>query len=173
MSISGLFMKALVAALLLGSGVSVHAQLLCGSPSCSVSTGGMAFGSGYDPFDVLSHDSAAATITVECSATSLLLLCQVPYEVSMNTGSAGSYDPREMQLNSSRLEYNIYTDPTRLLIWGDGISSETVTVIGALIFPILFGGTVSADHQAYGRIFAGQVVETGSYSDSVLVTVEF
>ncbi len=165
--------KLLLLAALLGLGTSSQAQLLCGSPTCVVSTGGLSFGASYDPFAVLPDDSATATITVECTATALLQLCIVPYEVSIDTGGAGGYSPREMTAGAEVLQYNVYTDPTRLLVWGDGISSGTLTVSGVLSYPILFGGTQSADHQAYGRIFAGQLVDSGSYSDSLTITVSY
>lgn len=153
--------------------LGAHAQVLCGTPVCTVATGGLSFGAGYDPFSVLPDDSATATVTVECTASALIQACTVPYEVSLDPGGAASYSPREMSQGASSLQYNIYTDPTRLLIWGDGIASGTLTVSGILNFPLLFGGTRSADHQAYGRIFAGQVVDSGSYTDSVTVTVSY
>lgn len=165
--------RTLVAGGMFGVSIAAHAQLVCGSPSCSVSTGGLSFGSGYDPFAVLPDDSATATVTVQCTATALLQLCIVPYEVSLDTGGSGSYSPREMSFGAQVLQYNIYADPTRLLIWGDGISGGSQTVSGVLSYPILFGGTQSADHQAYGRIFAGQVVDSGSYTDTVTITVSY
>lgn len=163
------YMVAIAFLVPLGAG----AQVLCGTPTCAVSTGGLSFGAGYDPFAVLPDDSATGTVTVECTATALLQLCTVPYDISLDTGGSGSYGPREMSQGSSTLQYNIYTDPTRLLIWGDGIASGTLTVSGVLSFPALFGGTQSADHQAYGRIFAGQVVDSGSYTDTLTVTLSY
>lgn len=61
------------------------------------------------------------------------------------------------------LSYNLYIDPTRLLVWGDG-SGLTTTVTNLAL---------SADHTVYGRIPAQQNVTAGSYADLIVVTVTF
>jgi spore coat protein U-like protein len=63
------------------------------------------------------------------------------------------------------LDYNLYTDPNRMVVWGDGISGVTVSGSGT-------GSTV--DHPVYGRIPGGQTgAYIGSYSDTITVTLSF
>ena len=62
------------------------------------------------------------------------------------------------------LQYNLYTDPARTEIWGDG--QFGVTVPGA-------GNGTTQSFPVYGRVFPGQVVPSGPYSDYIQVTVLF
>ncbi|MBB3047521.1 spore coat protein U-like protein [Litorivivens lipolytica] len=72
-----------------------------------------------------------------------------------------------MSSGANSLNYNLYTDPTYLTVWGDG-NGGTATVpgaIGVLLLPI--------DHVVYGRIPAGQNSAAGNYSDTISVTVTY
>ena len=67
------------------------------------------------------------------------------------------------------LSYNLYSDPTRLIVWGNGAVGAAVT---------LTGGTVSAGQRRftrtiYGRISALQNVRAGPYGDTLVITVTF
>ena len=73
------------------------------------------------------------------------------------------------------MSYNIYTDPTRLIIWGDdtgGSSSRngSVLVPGCLL---LICADNTTTEPVYGRIPAQQIVPVGSYSDQILVTITY
>jgi spore coat protein U-like protein len=61
------------------------------------------------------------------------------------------------------LSYNLYLDPTRLTIWGDG-SATTGTVSGT---------GITGSYTVYGRIPARQNAVVGIYADIVTVTVAF
>jgi spore coat protein U domain-containing protein, fimbrial subunit CupE1/2/3/6 len=120
---------------------------------CSVTTSGINFGD-YDVFSIL-DDDITGTINVSCqSATS--------YSISLSTGS-GTYAARVMTSAGNILNYNLYLDPTRLTVWGDG-SAGTGTVSGS--------GTASSN-PVFGRIPARQNVYVGTYTDVVTVTVTF
>jgi spore coat protein U-like protein len=85
--------------------------------------------------------------------------------VSLSTGSSGRYGDRTMVDGREELHYNLYVDPARTIIAGDG-SNGTRTLEGRrtgneTAFPV------------YGTLPAGQSVAAGSYSDNVVVTVEF
>ena len=122
---------------------------------CSVSTLGVSFGN-YDVFSAL-NDDITGTINVNCpSATA--------YSISLSSGS-GTYTARAMTSGVNILAYNLYLDPTRLTIWGDG-SSGTGTVSGT-------GTGAVVGSPVYGRIPAGQNAYVGSYTDVVIVTVTF
>jgi spore coat protein U-like protein len=122
---------------------------------CSVSTLGLSFGN-YDVFSTL-NDDITGTLNVNCpSATS--------YSISLSSGS-GTYASRAMTNGINVLSYNLYLDPTRLTIWGDG-SAGTGTVSGT-------GTGATVGSPVYGRIPAGQNAYVGSYADVVTVTVTF
>lgn len=76
------------------------------------------------------------------------------------------FNPRHLaSAADDRLTYDLFTDPARTSIWGDG-TDGTVTSGGD-------GDTTSAHHTIYGRIPAGQNVRIGTYSDLITVTLEF
>jgi spore coat protein U-like protein len=99
--------------------------------------------------------NGAGTVSVACSpATS--------YSVGLSTGN-GSYSQRRLSSGSATLDYNLYTDASRSIVWGDGTSGSST--VG--------GNGESVDHTVYGRIPAQQNVTAGNYGDTVIVTVTF
>ena len=134
------------------------ALLACLTPAvaganCSVSTSGVAFG-GYDPF-ATSHLDSAGTIAISCDAA-------IPYTIALGTG-AGSHASRILLSGAHQLGYNLYVDPARTMIWGDGTSGTSD----------VSGNASNASHTVYGRVPARQNVHIGSYADHLLVTVTF
>jgi spore coat protein U-like protein len=86
------------------------------------------------------------------------------YTVALSAGS-GSYASRALRSGPNVLNYNLYVDFPRLLIWGDGTpATNLVNGIGT-------GATLH--HTVYGRVPAGQNAAVGTYSDSIIVTVNF
>ena len=122
--------------------------------ACTVSAVGVVFGS-YNTFGTAPVDSTG-TVTVACDITSLT------YTIGLSTGN-GTYATRMMNGPSATLSYNLYLDPTRLIVWGDG-SAGTSLVAGV---------NPGLTHTVYGRIPALQNVAPGSYSDTIVVTVSF
>lgn len=91
----------------------------------------------------------------------------VSYTIALSAGSGASFLPRSMSGTGDALEYNLYLDPNRSAVWGDG-TNATVTASGN--FPVPGGNS----HLVYGRIPGGQTgVGRGLYADSVTVTVEY
>lgn len=158
--------RRVLAAMLLGSAGlwSVPALAVI---TCSVTAGSVAFGA-YDPLSGGNRDSTGS-VTVECTR-SLFSAFTVNYEVRLNAGNRGSFTPRAMNAGADTLEYNLYTDPTRTTIWGDG-SSGTVSQSGSLSWVLFQFGTKTQTFTTYGRIFGAQFVPAGTYSDTITVTV--
>jgi len=125
------------------------------SAICTVSTSGLNFGN-YDVFSSL-NDDVTATITVKCTKNST-------YSIALSSGS-GTFGSRTLKGQVGALAYNLFLDPTRLTIWGDG-SSGTSTFSGA-------GTGSNVSTPVYGRIPSRQNVRMGSYSDLITVTVTF
>lgn len=127
--------------------------------SCRVSSViGIVFGT-YDPFapgDLV----VVGSISHQCPPTRLP-------RISLGTGSAASFAPRQMWLLGSGgaeiLQYDLCLDGQCTMIWGDGSSGthEYVATAGRATVPV------------YGRLRAGQDPVVGSYSDIVAVTVVF
>lgn len=114
---------------------------------------GVAFGN-YDFLSPTALDGAGG-ITVHCDA-------ETPYTIALSPGY-GSYEARQMRSGEHPLNYNLYTDASRTIVWGDGtFGTQTV------------GGSV-ADHMysVYARAPAGQNPYVGTYTDNITVTLTF
>jgi spore coat protein U-like protein len=120
---------------------------------CTVSAQSVIFGN-YDVFSVQPLDGAG-NIGINCSPGA-------SYTLGLSTGS-GSYSQRKLANGAQILYYNLYTSPSRSVVWGDG-TGGTGTVSGS---------GESANHTVYGRIPAGQNLPVGSYADTIIVTVTF
>jgi spore coat protein U-like protein len=123
---------------------------------CTVSTTGLNFGN-YDVFGTL-NDDVTGTINVNCPSG-------IPYAIWLSSGTSGTYSSRSMTSGPNILTYNLFTDPTRLTIWGDG-SAGTGTFSGS-------GTGSNIGTPVYGRIPAGQNAVVGTYNDVITVTVTF
>jgi spore coat protein U-like protein len=120
---------------------------------CTVSAQSVVFGS-YDVFSAQPLDGAG-NVSVNCSPSA-------SYTVSLSTGG-GSYSQRQMSGSNDVLNYNLYTNASHSIVWGDG-SGGTGTVGGS---------GESANHTVYGRVPAGQNRKAGNYGDTIIVTVTF
>jgi len=161
----------LVTVLFASAGLWSAPALALSFATCSVSASGVVFGA-YDPLHSAPLDSSGS-ITFRCtSIIALLSLRIVSFEVQLSSGNSGSFIERTMSSGSSTLEYNLYTNSARNTVWGDE-TGGTGLLGGILQFPPLLSiGTVKeASFTAYGRIFGGQLVPAGSYSDAITVTI--
>jgi spore coat protein U-like protein len=114
----------------------------------------------YDMFYPAPLDSQAF-INLQCSTND-------PFRVTVDSGlnGDGSFSLRRMSSTGrTNLLYNLYLDPSRRQIWGDGNGNSSfysaTPLNGRAQIPI------------YGRVPPAQPVETGIYRDSVIVTVEW
>ena len=130
------------------------------SAECTVSTTSVNFGA-YDPVsaNAATPRDATGTVNVYCTTGTLV-------NVSLDLGTHLTGSTRRMLSGVANfLTYEIYRDAARSSIWNtvnmdSGTStSKTVAINGGFI--------------AYGRIPAGQDVTMGSYSDTLLVTVNY
>ena len=78
---------------------------------------------------------------------------------------SGTHAQRVMSSGAHTLNYNLYTEADRGIVWGD-TTSGTARVSGT-------GVGVSVNHAVYGRIPALQNVHAGSYSDIVTLELTF
>lgn len=144
------------------SDINVSATVIS---SCSISTTPLAFGD-YDP--LVTHATtdldATATVTTTCSNGGGIKYIRLGQGANATTGST-NLNPERRLKNSGNgyINYNIYLDSERILIWGDDISSS---------LPVFVTGSAQ-NTTIYGRIPAGQAADATTYSDTVVATVEW
>ena len=123
--------------------------------ACTLNVTGVNFGS-YDVFSNAALDSTG-NIDVNCPSG-------VGYSIALSEGG-GRHAQRVMSSGGHRLNYNLYTEANRGVVWGDA-TSGTARASGT-------GIGVSVNHAVYGRIPARQNVDAGSYSDIIIVALTF
>lgn len=130
--------------------------------NCSITLTPLNFGM-YTPAGTVPLD-AVADITVRCVAQ------PGTYAVSIGPGLSGNQLARTLSTGGGDfLNYNLFRDPARTQIWGDG-TPPTFVVTGTR--PSVGQPTINV-HSLYGRVFGGQTPNPGNYADSLLVTVFF
>lgn len=126
---------------------------------CLISNGTLAFG-GYDPTAATALD-AATTLTLTCTLGT-------PYNIGMAAGSGAGATVTLRQLTSgaNTLGYRLFRDAARTLNWGNTVGTDTLSGTSSAT---VLANTINV----YGRIPANEAAPTGSYTDSVTVTVTF
>lgn len=126
--------------------------------NCTVSTTAVAFG----PVDVTreADDTATGTLVVTCTLGKAWSASAGP-----GSGPSATVALRKMLSGADELTYTLYRDVARTLIWGDN-TNGTSKITGT--------GTGVADTRTiYGTVPTPQTVPTGSYADTVTVTVSY
>ena len=132
--------------------------------SCSIAAGPLTFGN-YDPTGVQSATplDGTASITVQC-------LNSLSADVTLGQGAnadAGSTDASPLRRLSNGsgdyLSYDLYSDSSRTVAWGNTVGSAVGHVGTGL--PVII--------TVYGRLQAGQTGPTGVYTDTVVATITF
>jgi spore coat protein U-like protein len=156
-----------IAAAILSLALGGFAGSACGA-SCIVTTISADFGV-YDVFSSGVNDTGIGKITVAC--TGLLISIFVSYDIVVGPGRSLSYAlPRSMSDGMGHsLNYNLYTNSSRSIVWGDG-SAGTAKISDGYLLGL---GTVTREYSIYGRIPAGQNAYVGNYSDTPLVTISY
>lgn len=152
---------AVLALCALASSLPAHAA---NSADCRVDTSSaqIAFGT-YDPLSALPLDGTG-TIDVVCDKNNIVV------RVELDRGGGGSYLPRQMRSGIQSLAYNLYVDPARSIVFGNGGGG---TQAGGGETSEIGGGQFRARIPVYGRIPPGLDAAFGSYSDSINVSVTF
>ena len=126
------------------------------SNNCVLSTGTVAFGS-YDP--VVTNNTAplnqTGTFTVSCTKGAAAT-------IALGNGANFNGGHRFMASGGNKLQYELYSDSGMTHVWNSGnmVSYNSTTM-------------AATTETIYGQIAAGQDVNTGSYSDTVVATVNF
>jgi spore coat protein U-like protein len=128
--------------------------------NCTISTAALAFAQ-YDP--VIANASAdldgTGRVTVACTKGA-------SPNIGLGTGSSASGSTRRLSNGGSNyLSYDLYQDSGRSVTWTNS-GSGMMTAVAAT-------SKAARDFTVYGRIAGNQDVPAGSYTDSVVATVNF
>ncbi|MDE2023343.1 MAG: spore coat protein U domain-containing protein [Gammaproteobacteria bacterium] len=126
--------------------------------SCTITANQLKFGN-YNPLNATPLNRTGRII-VRCSGAGTVT-------AALSTGQSGSYNPRYMLSGTTgdQLDYNLYTDAARNIIWGDGT-----------------GGTLTSSQpfnnnrvrlNVYARVPARQDIAPGNYIDNITATISF
>jgi spore coat protein U-like protein len=139
-----------------------HSHLAMAMMSASIDTDiPINFGN-YNPLTATDLETVGR-IAVQCSGGA------ISYAMMLNAGENGSFVTRRMRHLDSYLNYNVYTNSAKTLIWGDGTQgSNIITGRGTCDNATLFQYTV------YAKIPALQKnLPAGSYHDSIILTLAY
>jgi len=132
--------------------------------SCTLTNSGISFGA-YDPLAAQPRDTNA-TIQNTCVGAPGE---NVTYGIAVNELSP-SGSTMTLSNGSMALQYDLYLDLGRTVIWGDGTNGTSMIQDSYNIT----SGPVDKTYTVYGRIFGGQYTATpGAYSDSLVITVSY
>lgn len=130
--------------------------------TCTVSGSLLNFGSSINPLTATPPLDATSTLTVQCTNTT-------PYSVALDAGShaggSANFGARAMLNGLSTLGYQLYSDSTRAVVWGDG-SGGSLPVLGV-------GSGSNQSLTIYGRLPSLSGAIPGTYSDTVTVTISY
>ncbi|MDP9151155.1 MAG: spore coat U domain-containing protein [Myxococcota bacterium] len=132
--------------------------------NCTISTTAVAFGS-YDPIvtNASTPLDSTGTVTTTCStgASPQITLGQ---GANAGGGSTDTVPVRQMASGAARLGYSLYQQTGRTTVWGNTLATAPAAVTGTGVAQVF---------TVYGRVPAAQNVATGSYTDTVVATVNF
>jgi spore coat protein U-like protein len=127
--------------------------------ACTISASGVSFGS-YDVFVPAPTDSTG-TVVYRCGNT------DKDVRITLTTGSSGTFVARTLRKTSDQVVYNLFREAARTTVWGDGTGST------GYYFDRNPPNNQDVVVTVYGRIPALQDAAAGSYTDAVIVQVDF
>ena len=145
------------------SGQSASASLTVSasvSKNCTISTAPVNFGA-YDPVaaNATAPLDGTGTVTVTCTKGAVA-------KVGLSVGANAQGTSRRMSQGAAAyLTYELYKDSSHSTVWGDTLDT-------ALDIPAAPNRT-PRDFPVYGRVVAAQDATVGSYTDTVVATVNF
>lgn len=143
------------------AGSTMTAERAKAAPKCIISATAVNFGS-YNVFSLPSapNDNGVGKVSVGCQGGG-----GPNFPVTLSRGQSGSYATRRMSSGANRMAYNLYTNASRTLVWGDGSSGT-----GVVVLP---NKNSTGTFNIYGRIPGGQDAAVGDYVDSIIATIIF
>ncbi|SFH64834.1 Spore Coat Protein U domain-containing protein [Collimonas sp. OK307] len=142
--------------------LSAHALLA----TCTVAVTGIAFPV-YVAYPGAGNSDGTGDVAVTCSGLGVL----VSYTMELGTGS-GTFATRTLiYAVSNSLNYNLFTDTGRTIIWGDGSAGAGAnTMTDGYVLSL---GPTTRHYTVYGRVPGAQNKPAGNYTDAVIVTITY
>ncbi|HUJ14349.1 MAG TPA: spore coat U domain-containing protein [Thermoanaerobaculia bacterium] len=130
------------------------------SAVCQITTTAVAFGA-YDPVVVNAATdlTAAGSVNVACTKGT-------PATIDLGTGANFSAGSRRMSSGTDFLGYALYKDAARTQVWGTGLTGGSTAAYTS-------ASKASASVPVYGTVPQAQDVTVGSYSDTVVATINY
>jgi len=153
-------LKLLFAATLALLSLQARAQL------CTTSATPISFGLYNPQSSTVTYNTGTVTVTCQAVVASLVII----YNVQLSTGNSGAYAQRKMLNGTTTMDYQLYTNSSHSIVWGDGTSSTQQVTDGYLLQVI---GPVSKSYTVYGRLAGSQNVKAGAYTDTVTILVTY
>ncbi len=144
------FMAATAVAATRGGQFSVNAAVQSG---CALSGATFNFGQ-YTSGQPANLDAVGTINYADCSGNVTL---------ELDGGQSGDVNARQLRAGSRRLSYQIYREAGRTSVWGRGANARLVQ----------FATAQSGRIEVFSRIPGGLVVEPGTYTDTIGVTLTF
>lgn len=143
-------------ALTAGGTLTVNASV---ASVCLISNGTLSFGS-YDPTSG-SVLNGSTTVTLTCTLGT-------GYSIGLDAGAGAGATVALRKLTSSgnTLNYRLFRDSNRTLNWGNTVLTDTLDGTSS-------AASLTNTITIYGQIPASAAVPTGSYTDSVAITVTY
>lgn len=128
------------------------------APTSSTQIGSLDFGSHGTLVGLITGTSTGAggTGTIQIQCTNLL-----PYNVTLNNGLNATGTQRRLANSTNYVQYNLYQDPTRLILWDSATPMNKVAT----------GLTDTLN--VYGTVPPQATPAAGTYNDTVIVTVNW
>ena len=104
--------------------------------------------------------NATSTVTANCTSTT-------SYNIGFNAGTASGASVGTRKMTgpaSATLPYALFRDAAHTLNWGNTIGTDTLAQTGTGGVQVL---------QVYGQMSVGPLVNPGSYSDTIIVTLTY
>jgi spore coat protein U-like protein len=126
---------------------------------CTITSTALAF-SDYDPLvtNAVTPLDANGSVTVRCTKGT-------NSNIGLDLGLAPTGVIRRMSGGGDFLEYQLYKEAARNNVWGN----SGADLVNPGVSPSMAPRVVTV----YGRVFAGQDVTSGGYSDSIVATITF
>jgi spore coat protein U-like protein len=115
----------------------------------------------YNVFDVAPVD-AVGTVLVQCQG----LDSGAQVVIGIGRGSDRGFYRRALRYRRYHLDYQIYIDAARTLVWGDGTG-------GTSVMRARPSDDAPVSIPLFGRIAPRQNVGPGEYDDQIVITVDY
>ncbi|HVV63720.1 MAG TPA: spore coat U domain-containing protein [Pseudolabrys sp.] len=122
--------------------------------------------SGVNDLDFGSQSSLASAVT-STSTFNVNCTLGLPYTIGLSVGGgAGATTATRLMTGpgGATVTYSLYQDVAHTLVWGSSIGTDTVAAVGT---------GLAVPYTVYGQVPAQSTPATGTYTDTITITVTY